>query len=54
TNKGEPIILNEHSLAAQAFNNIARRILGEEVPVINFDEEMSLWNKIKGMFSGRS
>lgn len=54
TNKGEPIILNDHSLAAQAFNNIARRILGEEVPIMKLDEDTSLWNKIKGMFSGRS
>lgn len=54
TNKGEPIILNGNSLAGQAFNNIAHRIVGEEVPVINFDDDSSLWNKIKGIFSGRS
>lgn len=54
TNKGEPIILNENSLAAQAFNNIARRIVGEDVAIINFDGESSLWHKIRGIFSGRS
>ena len=42
TNKGEPIILNDHSLAAQAFNNIARRILGEEVPIMKLDEDTSV------------
>ncbi len=53
TNKGEPIILNEHSLAANAFNNIARRVIGEEVEVINFEEDASFWQKIRGLFSNR-
>lgn len=37
TNKGEPVVLNEKALSGQAFNNIARRILGEEVPFINLE-----------------
>jgi len=36
TNKGEPIVLEEHSISGQAFKNIARRITGEEVPFIDF------------------
>lgn len=34
TNKGEPVVLNDKAVSGQAFNNIARRILGEEVPFI--------------------
>lgn len=34
TNKGEPVVLNNKAMAGQAFNNIAKRILGEEVPFI--------------------
>ena len=32
TNKGEPVVLNEKANAGIAFNNIARRVVGEEVP----------------------
>ncbi len=32
TNKGEPVVLDENSLSGKAFTNIARRILGENIP----------------------
>lgn len=38
TNKGEPIVNDEKSLAGQAYQNVAKRILGEEVPFLNLDE----------------
>jgi septum site-determining protein MinD len=41
TNKGEPIVLDDKALAGQAFKNIARRIVGEEVPLINLNEEQA-------------
>jgi septum site-determining protein MinD len=37
TNKGEPIVLNDKALSGQAFRNVARRIMGEQVPFLNFD-----------------
>lgn len=37
TNRGEPIVLDQGSRAGQAYRNISRRILGEEVPFINLD-----------------
>ena len=37
TNKGEPVVLDEKALAGQAFKNIARRIIGEEVPLLNLN-----------------
>lgn len=49
TNKGEPIILNERSIAATAFNNIARRLAGEEVAFLNFMESDSFWDKVKSL-----
>jgi septum site-determining protein MinD len=39
TNKGEPIVLDDKALSGQAFKNIARRITGEDVPLMNLDEE---------------
>jgi len=35
TNKGEPIVLDTTALAGQAFKNIAKRIVGEDVPFID-------------------
>ncbi|MCY6957796.1 septum site-determining protein MinD [Clostridium brassicae] len=32
TNKGEPVVLNNRAMAGQAFNNIAKRVLGEDIP----------------------
>ncbi|APF22827.1 septum site-determining protein MinD [Clostridium butyricum] len=34
TNRGEPIVLDEEAIAGHAFKNIARRIIGEEVPLL--------------------
>ncbi|MDD2587074.1 MAG: septum site-determining protein MinD [Syntrophomonadaceae bacterium] len=53
TNRGEPIILNEKADASPAFNNIARRITGEEVEFLTF-EDPSFWHKLKrSLFPGR-
>jgi septum site-determining protein MinD len=46
TNRGEPIILNDRSSAAQAFNNIVQRLLGKEVELMTL-EETSFWRRIK-------
>jgi septum site-determining protein MinD len=47
TNRGEPIVLkNNNSKAAQAFKNIARRIEGEELPLLKL-EKKTLIKKIK-------
>lgn len=41
TNKGEPIVLDQESKSGQAFKNIARRIMGEEVPLLDLSDEPS-------------
>ncbi|ACX52629.1 septum site-determining protein MinD [Ammonifex degensii KC4] len=37
TNRGEPIVQERNSLAAEAFRNISRRILGEPVPLLDLE-----------------
>lgn len=51
TNKGEPIVNDETSLAGQAYQNVARRILGEEIPYLDIDVPQDLISKIKRFFS---
>ena len=53
TNKGEPIVNDEKSLAGQAYNNVARRISGEEVPFLDIDEPKgfdAIVAKVKKLF----
>ena len=52
TNRGEPIVNNEKSLAGRAYLNVARRICGEEVPFLDIDEPKDLVGKLKKFLSG--
>ncbi|MGI6514658.1 MAG: septum site-determining protein MinD [Syntrophomonadaceae bacterium] len=51
TNTGEPIILNQRSMAGRAFYNIARRFNNEEVPFLDLNHTGSLWDRIREFFS---
>lgn len=47
TNRGEPVINDEKSDAGQAYRNIVRRIKGEEVPFMSFDNDQGFVIKLK-------
>ena len=52
SNKGEPIVMNPANRAALGYRNIARRILGESVPLMSMDLPKSgVFSKIKSIFS---
>ena len=49
SNNGDPIVLNPKNAASQGYRNIARRVLGETVPLMSLkSEKQSLWQKIFG------
>lgn len=52
TNKGTPAVLLEDSLAGLALKNIARRLIGEEVPFLDLDKDNNkgLLSFIKKLF----
>jgi septum site-determining protein MinD len=50
TNKGEPAITNPISRAGQAFNNIPERILGNDVPLMNYLGDKGFFAKLKSYF----
>ena len=54
SNQGEPIALKSNSKASIAYRNIARRILGESVPVQSLEDERGLFHKMKKFFGMRS
>lgn len=50
TNKGEPAVTVENSRAGQAYRNITRRILGEDVPIMQLKQEKTFMDKLKSLF----
>lgn len=47
TNRGEPAVLVDSSKAGQAYKNIARRLMGEQVPFMDLTEKESVWERLK-------
>lgn len=52
TNKGEPIVNDDEAMAGKAYRNVAKRIMGEEVPFLDLSEPKTFFDKIKDFFSG--
>ncbi len=50
TNKGEPAVTVETSKAGQAYRNITKRILGEDVPLMELKTEETFIDKLKKLF----
>lgn len=51
SNKGEPIVMNPNNKASLGYRNIARRILGESVPLMTLEEESKgVFAKFKSIF----
>ncbi|WP_077327222.1 septum site-determining protein MinD [Virgibacillus siamensis] len=54
SNSGEPIAFQPNSKPSLAYRNIARRILGETVPLQSLEEEKGVFKKVKEFFGIRS
>ena len=50
TSRGCPLVMQNGSTAGQAYTNIALRLLGQEVPFINLDENGSFLKRLSGFF----
>ena len=53
TNRGEPAVGDNRSLAGKAFNNIALRILGHEVPFLDLEVDEGFLVKLIKLISKR-
>lgn len=49
-NSGEPTVMSPTSRASIAYRNIARRIVGDAVPLMSLDEKKGAFTKIKKFF----
>ncbi|MBT3315882.1 MAG: septum site-determining protein MinD [Anaerolineae bacterium] len=52
-NQGAPIALDKESRAGQAFRNIAARMMGDDVPYMDLEEQGGLWKRISKL-TGRN
>ena len=50
SNMGEPTVMNPDSKAAIAYRNIARRILGDSIPLMNLEDQQGMFSKVKRLF----
>lgn len=51
TNKGEPIVLDESSNSGQAFRNIAKRLTGVDIPLMDLKEtNVGFFTSLKKLF----
>jgi septum site-determining protein MinD len=53
TNRGEPVVTDEKALSGEAYRNISRRILGEEIELLNLETEDGKWTKIFKILFGK-
>ena len=49
TNQGEPIV-GEDCMSGKAYANICRRLLGEEIPITDFERSEGLFSKFRDLF----
>lgn len=50
SNRGEQIALNQTAKAGQAFSNISRRLLGEEVPFVEWQDDDTFFSRLRKLF----
>ncbi len=53
TNKGEPVVMDEKSKTGQAYRNISQRVMGEQVPLLNLEDE-TFFDKFKKLFGKKA
>src|SRR5699024_9312481 len=54
SNHGEPVAFQPNTKSSIAYRNIARRILGESVPLQSLENKQNVFQKVKSFFSTRS
>ena len=47
TNRGEPVVTNNNSLAGQAYRNVVQRLLGETVSFLDLHQHHSFFSRLK-------
>lgn len=51
TNRGEPAVCDTMTKAGRAYKNITDRILGEKIPLMDFEENEGFFGRLRKMFA---
>lgn len=51
SNRGEPAVIQQESLAGKAYRNIAKRLMGEDVPYLSLENEETFMDKLLRLFN---
>lgn len=51
SNLGEPAVTDRESSAGQAYQNVTKRIMGEDIPMMNLEEGRGFLSKLKRLFT---
>ncbi len=51
TNIGKPVVTHDKSIAGQAFRNIARRLMGDDIPLIDLEYKDGIFHRISRVFN---
>lgn len=54
TNRGEPVVSKEKSMAGQAYRNIVKRIMGQEVPMMDLTRRTGIQGILSSLFARKS
>lgn len=54
SNAGVPVTLNDNSRAGTAYRNIARRIMGDDVPFMQLNQPTGFFQRIARIFGGKN
>lgn len=53
SNRGTPVAQDPKSRAGQAFRNIAKRLQGQEVPFVEVEKQVGIWDRLQRMTGRR-
>lgn len=53
TNRGEPAVMVQASLAGNAYRDIARRLMGEDVPLMRLQDRGGIFARLRKIVGGR-
>jgi len=50
SNKGEPVVLDQSARSGQAYRNIVKRMLGQDVPFMQLETSEGFFSRLKNLF----
>jgi len=53
SNMGEPVVMNDKAPAGKAYRNITRRIMGDNIPLMNLNDDSGLASVFRKLLKGK-